>query len=273
VPIVAAYGAAGDGAAIFPGSLVLVDDGASLTFVDAYASPEDSGEMLSNAYTGMVVGRNAQLDYCVLQQWGTSVWHMATHRATLDADARLRLFSAQKVYWEALLDGAGSNAELAGVSFGDGTQHLDHQSLQHHRAPNAHSELLLKVAVRGTARSVYSGMITVAKEAQGTDAYVANRNLLLSEGAKADSVPRLEIQANDVKCGHGATAGHIDGDQRFYLESRGIPRREADQLIVTGFMGDAIAHAPHEGVRAFVTELIAAEIDGADRADATETAG
>jgi Fe-S cluster assembly protein SufD len=105
-------------------------------------------------------------------------------------------------------------------------------------------------------------MITVAKEAQGTDAYVANRNLLLSQGAKADSVPRLEIKANDVKCGHGATAGHIDFEQRFYLESRGIPRDEADRLIVTGFMGDAVAHAPHDGVRRFVTELLDAEIGG-----------
>ncbi|MDQ6748030.1 MAG: Fe-S cluster assembly protein SufD [Candidatus Dormibacteraeota bacterium] len=277
VPVVAAYGTAGPGAAIFPGSLVVVDDDASLTFIDAYASPADESEILSDAYTGLVLGRNARLDYCVVQQWGPGVWHLSTHRARLDRDARLRLFSVtvgsrlQKTYWEAILDGAGADAELAGVCFGDGTQHLDHQSLQDHRAPSAHSNLLLKVAVRDRARSVYSGMIVVAKEAQGTDAYVANRNLLLSPGAKADSVPRLEIKANDVRCGHGATAGHIDDDQRFYLESRGVPRDEADRLIVGGFLGDARAHAPHEGVRRFAAELLDTEIGGAHQAGIAAT--
>ncbi|MFN2450905.1 MAG: Fe-S cluster assembly protein SufD [Candidatus Dormibacteria bacterium] len=278
MPVVAAYGTAGPGSAIFPGSLVVLDESASLTFVDAYASPADDSDILSDAYTGLVLGQNARLDYCVIQQWGQGVWHLATHRARLGRDSRLRLFSAtvgsrlQKSYWEAILDGAGADAELAGVCFGDGSQHLDHQSLQDHRAPNARSDLLLKVAVRDQARSVYSGMIMVAKEAQGTDAYVANRNLLLSAGAKADSVPRLEIKANDVKCGHGATAGHIDGDQRFYLESRGVPRDEADRLIVGGFMGDAVAHAPHEGVRRFVAELLDAEIGGSYQAGITGTA-
>ena len=114
----------------------------------------------------------------------------------------------------------------------------------------------LKVAVRDGARSVYSGLIDVDKIAQRTDAYVQNRNLVLNQGAKADSIPRLEIRANDVRCGHGATAGHIDDEQRFYLMARGIPSEDADRLIVRGFFEDALAAAPHPGIAAMVNNLL-----------------
>ena len=155
---------------------------------------------------------------------------------------------------------------LTGVCFGDGTQHLDLQSLQRHRGEQTHSDLLHKVAVRDRAVSVYSGLIDVEKSAQHTDGYVQNRNLMLGEGAKASGIPRLEIKANDVRCSHGVTAGHIDDDQRFYLESRGVPRGEADRLIVRGFMQDALDRAPHLGVRELVGRLLDAEIEGRPQA-------
>jgi Fe-S cluster assembly protein SufD len=151
---------------------------------------------------------------------------------------------------------------VLGICFGDGTQHFDHQSLQAHRGRETRSNLLLKVAVRDHARSVYGGMIEVAPTAVHTDAYVANRNLLLSQGAKADSIPRLEIQANDVKCGHGATAGHIDSDQRFYLMARGVPPEEASSLIVRGFMDDVLDRVPHRGFAELAGALLDAEIAG-----------
>jgi Fe-S cluster assembly protein SufD len=219
-----------------------------------------------------VLGNDARLDYHLVQQWGAGAWHFATHRATLGRNAQLRMFGAtlgsrlQKVYWDALMEGDGGDARLTSVCFGDATQHLDLQSLQRHHGESAHSDLLHKVAVRDRAVSVYSGLIDVEKQAQHTDGYVQNRNLMLGAGAKASGIPRLEIKANDVRCSHGVTAGHIDDDQRFYLESRGVPRDEADRLIVRGFMQDALDRAPHQGVRDLVARLLDAEIQGESQA-------
>ncbi len=272
VPVWAAYSLAGENGAIFPATLAVLDDNASLTLVDAYASPAGDAALLSSAATLMVLGNEARLDYHQVQQWGAGAWHVATHRAVLGRNARLRVFGAtlgsrlQKVYWDALLDGNGSEAQLTGICFGDEAQHLDMQSLQRHRGESAHSDLLYKVAVRDRAVSVYSGLIDVEKQAQHTDGYVQNRNLMLGEGAKASGIPRLEIKANDVRCSHGVTAGHIDDDQRFYLESRGVPRSDADRLIVRGFMQDALDRAPHSGIRELVGRLLDAEIQGESQA-------
>lgn len=267
-PVWIAHPASGEERAVIPATVVLLDDASSLTVVDAYASPPGPQELFSDAMTMLKVGRDARLDYVLLQQWGERVWHVATHRATLEANARLRFFGAtlgshlQKAYWEALLDGAGAEADISGVCFAESNQHIDHQSLQAHRARDTRSNLLLKVAVRDRARSVYSGLIDVAPEAVHADGYVQNRNLLLSEGAKADAVPRLEIKANDVRCGHGATAGHIDQEQRFYFESRGVPRPDADALIVRGFLDDVIRRVPQPGVAKLIAGLIDAEVSG-----------
>jgi Fe-S cluster assembly protein SufD len=272
VPVWAAYSVAGSGAAILPATVAVLDDNASLTLVDAYASPAGDADMLSSAATLLQLGDGARLDYHQVQQWGAGAWHFATHRASIGRNARLRMFGAtlgsrlQKVYWDALLDGNGSEALLTGICFGDETQHLDLQSLQRHRGESAHSDLLHKVAVRDRAVSVYSGLIDVEKQAQHTDGYVQNRNLMLGQGAKASGIPRLEIKANDVRCSHGVTAGHIDDDQRFYLESRGVPRQAADRLIVRGFMQDALDRAPHPGVREMCGRLLDAEIAGRSQA-------
>jgi Fe-S cluster assembly protein SufD len=272
VPVWAAYSVAGDNGAIFPATLAVLDDNASLTLVDAYASPASETPLLSSAAALMVLGEGARLDYHHIQQWGAGAWHFATHRAILGRNSRLRLFGAslgsrlQKVYWDALLDGEGSEALLTGVCFGDEDQHLDLQSLQRHHGESTRSNLVHKVAVRDKAVSVYSGLIDVEKQAQHTDAYVQNRNLMLGDGAKASGIPRLEIKANDVRCSHGVTAGHIDDDMRFYLEARAIRREEADRLIVRGFMQDALDRAPHAGVRDLVARLLDAEIHGRSQA-------
>jgi Fe-S cluster assembly protein SufD len=268
VPVWAAHTAAGAGAASFPATVAVLGDGASLTLIDVYASPAGDDDMVSVAASPLVLGDGARLDYCLLQQWGMGTWHVALHRASAGRDARLRFFGAslgarlQKAYWEVLLDGQGAEATLTGICFGDGTQHLDHQSLQDHRAPQTRSDLLLKVAVRDEARSVYGGLIEVQRRAQQSDGYVQNRNLMLSRGARASGIPRLEIKADDVRCSHGVTAGHIDNDQRFYLESRGVPRAEADRLIVRGFMQDALDRCPHQGVRELLADLLDEETAG-----------
>jgi len=268
LPMWIAHGAAGQNQAVFPATVVLVDDAASLTLVEVFASPPGPESLFSDALTALVLGRDARLDYHTLQQWGEGVWHVALHRAVLAANARLRFFGAtlgsrlQKSYWETILEGTGAEADLWGICFGDATQHLDHQSLQAHRGPETRSNLQLKVAVRDKARSVYSGLIDVDHAAIHADGYVQNRNLMLSQGAKADSVPRLEIRANDVKCGHGATAGHVDEEQRFYLMARGVPREVAEALIVRAFFDDTVRHSPHPGFGALVSELLEAEIAG-----------
>ena len=268
VPVWVAHSAAGDHAATFPATVVLLEDNSSLTLVDDYVSAAGGEELFSNALTVVVAGRDAHIDHCVLQQWGEAAWHVAVHRTVLAQNARLRMFGAtlgsrlQKAYWEVLLDGPGAEADIAGLVFGDAAQHLDHQSLQAHHAPQTTSRLKLKVAVRDRARSVYSGLIDVDRDAQQTDAYVQNRNLILSRGATADSVPRLEIRANDVRCGHGATAGHIDDDHRFYLMARGVTEEDADRLIVRGFLDDALDHCPHPGVAELIGELLDHELAG-----------
>src|SRR5439155_22063018 len=267
-PVWIAHAVAGERAASFPTTVILLEDSASLTVIDTYTSPKGDAELFSDTVAVMTAGRDSRLDYCALQQWGDGVWHVATRRASLGANARLRFFGAtlgarvQKAYWDAFLDGAGAEADLFGVCFADGKQHHDHQSLQAHRAPETRSNLLLKVAVRDQARSVYSGLIDVAPQAVHADGYVQNRNLLLSRGAKADSVPRLEIRANDVRCGHGATAGHIDHDERFYLMARGVPREQADALIVRGFMDDVVDRIPHRGFAELIGQLLDAKIGG-----------
>jgi Fe-S cluster assembly protein SufD len=274
-----AHSAAGDHAATFPATIVLLEDDASLTLVDDYVSAAAQDELFSDALTVVVAGRDSRLDHCVLQQWGEGAWHVATHRTLLAQNAHLRMFGAtlgsrlQKAYWEVMLDGPGAEADVSGLAFGDSAQHLDHQSLQAHRAPQTTSRLKLKVAVRDHARSVYSGLIDVDRAAQQTDAYVQNRNLILSHGATADSVPRLEIRANDVRCGHGATAGHIDDDHRFYLMARGVSEADADRLIVRGFLDDALAHCPHQGVADLVGELLDHELEGEAQAGITVVDG
>jgi Fe-S cluster assembly protein SufD len=268
VPVWIAHPAGGEDRSVFPSTVVVLDQGASLTVIDAYASPTGPAALLSDAMVILSVGRDARLDYNTVQQWGEGVWHVALQRAVLDANAKLRFMGVtlgarlQKAWWEVLLEGIGSEADILGICFGDGTQHFDHQSLQAHIGPETRSNLLLKVAVRDKARSVYGGMIDVAPTAVHADGYVANRNLLLSQGAKADSIPRLEIRANDVKCGHGATAGHIDSDQRFYLMARGVPPEEASSLIVRGFMDDVLDRVPHRGFAELAGALLDAEIAG-----------
>jgi Fe-S cluster assembly protein SufD len=275
VPVWIAHPAGGEDRVTFPSTVVVLDEGASLTVIDAYASPSGPAPLFGVAMVILAAARDARLDYDTVQQWGEGVWHVALQRTVLDANAKLRFMGVtlgarlQKVWWEVMLEGIGSEADILGICFGDGTQHFDHQSLQVHIGRETRSNLLLKVAVRDHARSVYGGMIDVAPTAVHADGYVANRNLLLSQGAKADSIPRLEIRANDVKCGHGATAGHIDSDQRFYLMSRGVPPEEASSLIVRGFMDDVLDRVPHRGFAELAGTLLDAEIAGGSVAGVT----
>jgi Fe-S cluster assembly protein SufD len=162
---------------------------------------------------------------------------------------------------EVLLAESGGFSEQLGVFFADGEQHFDHRSIQDHVAPNCTSDLLYKGALRDHSRAVYSGWVHVRPDAQKTNAMQTSRNIVLSEHAKADAIPNLEIEANDVRCGHAASVGPVDDDTVFYLTSRGIPREEAERLIVTGFFQEVLDRVQIEQVRTNAELAIQEELE------------
>jgi Fe-S cluster assembly protein SufD len=244
--------------------LVLVDEGASVTYVHESASPDD---MASNSmHAGIVeiqVMQNASMKFVELQSWGRHVWNFSHERARVERDGNLDwIFGAigsrlTKNFSELDLAGEGAQGRMSGFYFTDGNQHLDHDTQQNHLAPHTTSDLLFKGALKGKSRSVWQGMIYVAPGAQKTDGYQANRNLVLSEGARADSIPGLEILADDVRCTHGATVGKLEAEPLFYLKSRGIPQAEAEKIVVEGFFDPIFQRIPFEGVRERFQEYIA----------------
>jgi Fe-S cluster assembly protein SufD len=235
--------------------LVWIDDGASATFVHESASPNENGHTLHAGIVEIKVGRRANLKFVELQSWGKHVWNFSHERARVERDGNLEwIFGAvgsrlTKNFSELDLAGEGASGKMSGFYFTDGSQHLDHDTQQNHLAPHTTSDLLFKGALKGKSRSVWQGMIYVAPGAQKTDGYQANRNLVLSEAARADSIPGLEILADDVRCTHGATVGRLEQEPMFYLESRGIPPKEAERILVEGFFDPIMQRIPFDGVR------------------------
>lgn len=235
--------------------LVWLEEGASVTYVHESASPSEEGQTLHSGIVELHVGAGANLRFVELQSWGEGVWNFTHERAEVDRDGNLDwIFGAigshlTKNFSEINLIGEGSVGRMSGFYFTDHDQHLDHDTQQNHLAPHTTSDLLFKGALTDESRSVWQGMIYVAPGAQRTDGYQANRNLVLSRKARADSIPGLEILADDVRCTHGATVGKIDADQVFYLRSRGIPEKVAERLIVEGFFDPIMQRIPFEGVR------------------------
>jgi len=244
--------------------LVLVDEGASVTYVHEAASPDD---MASNSmHAGLVeiqIMQDASMKFVELQSWGRHVWNFSHERIRVERGGNLDwIFGAigsrlTKNFSELDLSGEGATGRMSGFYFTDGNQHLDHDTQQNHLAPHTTSDLLFKGALKGKSRSVWQGMIYVAPGAQKTDGYQANRNLVLSDGARADSIPGLEILADDVRCTHGATVGKLEQEPLFYLKSRGIPQAEAEKIVVEGFFDPIFQRIPFEGVRERFQEYIA----------------
>lgn len=250
------------GHATFPHVLVALEPRAKATVIEEYFSAGDAGAGVNVGVTEVSVGEGADLHMATLQRWGSAVVHVGTERVRVARDARFHWTFAglggkvTKIDMEMHLEGEGSEARFSGCYFGDGTQHFDFHSFQNHVKGHSISDLLFKGALRGKARTVYQGLIKVHKDAQRSDAYQANRNLILSDKARADSIPSLEIEANDVRCTHGATVGQIDEEQRFYLMSRGVDRHEAERLILQGFFEPVLERIPAESLRAIVTEAV-----------------
>jgi Fe-S cluster assembly protein SufD len=255
-----------EGAAIFPHTLLVVEPGSEVTFIDRYASP-DLQRAFSDAITEIYVGDGAHVRYVSIQEWGNGMTHLGIQRATVGRDATLRTLnigfgaSLARAEAETVLAEPGGFSEMLGVFFADEDQHFDHRSIQDHVAPNCTSDLLYKGALRDHSRAVYSGWVHVRPDAQKTNAMQTSRNIVLSEHAKADAIPNLEIEANDVRCGHAASVGPVDEDAIFYLTSRGIPRAEAERLIVSGFFQEVLDRVKIDEVREGAEEAIQDELD------------
>ncbi|MEW5868875.1 MAG: Fe-S cluster assembly protein SufD [Chloroflexota bacterium] len=246
----------GTNLAYFSHILVWLDEGSAVTYVhEAASNTEIEGQVLHSGIVEILVEAEANLRFVELQSWGEHVWNFSHERARVGRDANLDwIFGAigsrlTKNFSDLDLVGRGATGRMSGFYFTDGMQHLDHDTQQNHLAANTTSDLLFKGALKDHSRSVWQGMIYVAPGAQKTDGYQANRNLVLSSEARADSIPGLEILADDVRCTHGATVGKVDADQVFYLRSRGIPYSEAERLIVEGFFDPIMQRIPYDGVR------------------------
>jgi Fe-S cluster assembly protein SufD len=252
--------------ALFWRLLVVAEPESRFSVVEEYvsASPDLAG--YSNAVAELFVGQGAKVEYVSLQNLSSETWHFASHRAQVDRDAELDWVAGGfgskkgKTRIQNDLAGPGATSRVTGAYFADGDQHLDYDTFQEHNAPNTTSDFAFKGALRDHATAVWRGMIKVEPDAQKTNAYQENRNLILSEQAHADSIPGLEIEANDVRCTHGATISPVNRDELFYAMARGISRGEAERLIVRGFFTDVLNRIELEPVREAVTEALEARI-------------
>ena len=239
---------------------------AGSALIEELASPSPELAGYSNAVVELFVGQGAKVEYVSLQNLARETWHFASHRARVERDAELDWVAGGfgskkgKVRIENDLAGQGATSRVTGAYFADGDQHLDYDTLQEHIAPNTTSDFAFKGALRDEATAVWRGMIRVQPDAQKTNAYQENRNLLLSPKAHADSIPGLEIQANDVRCTHGATVSQVDRDQLFYAMARGLTRADAERLILRGFFQDVLDRIELEPVREALAEALEARI-------------
>lgn len=260
------------GSVTFPRISVTVADNASASVVLNCRSPHDA-DLVVVPQIEADVGDGARLEITILQNWGYATKAIGQSRVVVGRDATIRIAEVglgadlSRLHMTVDLEGRGSSSEILGVYFGERDQTLDYRYFMNHIGPNTTSEMFLKGAVEDEALSVFTGMIRIEKEAQRTSAHQTNRNLILSDGAAAQSVPNLEILANDVRCGHGSTMGPLDAEQRYYLMSRGLDRERSDRLQVRGFFEEVIARLPRseiaDPVRDWLnTKFITAQAEG-----------
>jgi Fe-S cluster assembly protein SufD len=262
-PLQARFTIAEDGAAQQWRVLVIAEEGSRFTFMEEHA---EGAPGYANGVAELHVGPAAHVEYVSFQHRHLDTLHFAYHRAEVDRDAELDWVAVAlgsktgKSRMESRLIGPGSRAKLTGAYVLDGTQHIDLDTTQEHDAPHATSDLFFKGVLSEQSRSVWRGVIRVAEGAQKTDAYQENRNLVLSSRAHADSIPGLEIKANDVRCTHGATIGRVDPEELYYLMSRGLDRAAAERLIVEGFFVDAFQRISSTTLRERVQETLLAKL-------------
>jgi Fe-S cluster assembly protein SufD len=255
-----------NGGSLYWRMVVRAEEGARFTLIEDLSSAGPDTLAYTNAVVELFVEQNAKIEYVSLQNLSKETWHFGRHKALLQRDSELDWviggFGSKrgKVWIENDLVGPGATSRVTGAYFADGNQHLDYDTFQEHAAPNTESDFAFKGALREQATAVWRGMIRVEENAQKTNAYQENRNLLLSNEAHADSIPGLEIMANDVRCTHGATLGRINREELFYLMARGLSRAEAERLIVRGFFQDVLDRIELEPVREALGAALEARI-------------
>lgn len=258
------------GAADFSRVAIVLDEGAEATLLCETRGLAGDAPALHCGLVELAIGPGARLRAVNLQDWGDGTWHFAHQKARLDRGAALQwtlgALGARlaKVNQQVVLAAPGAEAQVNGVMFTEGCQHLSYHTHQHHQAPHCHSDLLYKGALRDRSRIVWRGMIRVEPGAEKTDGYQRDDNLLLSAESRADSIPGLEILADDVKCSHGATAGRVDEAQVFYATTRGLSRNEAVRMIVTGFFQQVLDRITIPSVRDALAAAIARRVRDLD---------
>lgn len=243
-------------------ALIIAEPGSEVTVIDEFISPDLDAPSLSLGGVEIFGQDEATVRYLAVQRYGRGVKHFSMQHATSQRGTRLAGVNVtlggdlSRSDVTSHLEGQESDSEMLALWFGDRDQHFDYQTLQHHAAPHAHSDLLYKGALTESSDSVFRGLIRVDPGAQLTDAYQTNRNLLLSEDSHATALPNLEIEADDVRCSHGATVGQVDENMLFYLMSRGLSRQQSERLLVFGFFEEVLKRIPVEGVRKRIGEAI-----------------
>jgi Fe-S cluster assembly protein SufD len=251
------------GLGVFPHALVVAEAGSSVTLIEEHFSEEATEPAFSSALTEIYAAEGASVRYAHIQRWGEHVHNLNFLRSFQGRGSSVTSIvvglggRVSKGHVEAVLEGEEATSHMFGVFLPGDNQHFDYVTLQDHVAPRSVSELLYKAAVKDRARSLYYGVTRVRKTARQSSAYQASRNLLLNEGAKADATPVLEIEAFDVlRCGHGATVGPVDEEQLFYMMCRGLPERDAQRMIVEGFLTEVLSRMPADPVRLKVTQAM-----------------
>jgi Fe-S cluster assembly protein SufD len=251
-----------DGVAEFSHTLIILEDGARATLLEETTSASEDIAGLHVGCVELIVGKNANLRYVQLQNWNQKSWHFAHQAGVVESNASLQWTVVglgsrlAHIHQDINLIGRAATAEVNGVTFASDRQKISYYTQQHHKAQGTHSDLLYKEVLRDDARVIWRGMIKVDPAAQQTDGYQRSDALMLSDSARCDSIPGLEIEADDVRCTHGATTGQVDQEQIFYCMSRGISRKEAMHMIVEGFFQRVYDRIPVEVVRETLSRTV-----------------
>jgi Fe-S cluster assembly protein SufD len=245
---------------------VIAEENSKVTVVDHFVSADANTHFACGA-NDLYAAHGARLTYVAAQAWSRNTLSFQFNSTVVRRDARVQSLNlhlgARQARHESLsqLQAPGAFSEMLALTVADGTQEFDQRTLQVHQAPNTKSDLLYKNALRDKAKTIFSGLIIVDPDAQKTDAYQSNRNLMLSDEAEANSLPGLEIQANDVRCTHGATSSRIDPEQEFYLQARGIPKAAADELLTFGFFEEVLNRLESDSLHDALRELVRTQFD------------
>lgn len=255
------------GVVAYPRLVIDAAENSEIVVVERFTSA-DNVHSLVVPVVEVHAAQSARVTYLAINELGKNTWQIGHQVAVGERDSNVRLFTVAlggdyaRMRAEVRLVGQGASAQQTALYFADGTQMHDFRTLQSHEAPRTHSDLLFKGAVKDTSKSVYTGLIKITENGTKTEAFQTNRTLTLSRGAWAESVPNLEIETNDVKCSHASTVGPIDDDQRFYLESRGVPPEIAERLVVFGFFDEVIDRLPQSEFLAGIRDKVIAKLGG-----------